>query len=66
VFPQWIRQGLGGYATRAAFLDIGTPESFAHAGEFMEEARASRSDAELLVADAIGRDGMPHHPVPLE
>ncbi len=31
VFPRWIRQGLGGYTTRARLIDIGTPESYAAA-----------------------------------
>jgi D-glycero-alpha-D-manno-heptose 1-phosphate guanylyltransferase len=41
VFPQWVRQGLGGYTTHAAFLDIGTPESYAQAGMVMAEAQAA-------------------------
>ncbi len=35
LFPQWLQQGLGGYRVRAAFLDIGTPESLAKAAAFL-------------------------------
>ncbi len=35
VFPRWAAQGrLGGYPTRAPFLDIGVPEAFHEAQEF--------------------------------
>ncbi len=35
VFPSWCAQGLlGGYPTRARFLDIGVPEAFYQAQEF--------------------------------
>jgi NDP-sugar pyrophosphorylase family protein len=34
-FPAWSRRGLGGFRTRSAFLDIGTPESFARAEPFL-------------------------------
>lgn len=40
MFPRWIARGLGGYATRAPFVDIGTPESFAAAESFMAGVRA--------------------------
>jgi NDP-sugar pyrophosphorylase family protein len=39
MFPRWIERGLGGYTTRAPFVDIGTPESFAQAGNLMAEVR---------------------------
>ena len=35
VFPNWLAAGLGGYARRAAFLDVGTPESLAQAEAFL-------------------------------
>jgi NDP-sugar pyrophosphorylase family protein len=35
LFPQWLKQGLGGYSVRARFLDIGTPESLAQAAAFL-------------------------------
>ncbi len=38
-FPAWAQNGLGGYRTRAAFLDIGTPESLARAESFLSEVR---------------------------
>ena len=34
-FPSWLPHRLGGYCGSGAFLDIGTPESFAHAEEFL-------------------------------
>lgn len=34
VFPRWIGNGLGGFRTRSAFLDVGTPESYAQAETF--------------------------------
>jgi NDP-sugar pyrophosphorylase family protein len=38
-FPRWLANGLGGYARRAPFLDVGTPESFARAEEFLTRVR---------------------------
>lgn len=40
VFPDWIHSGLGGYVVEAPFIDIGTPESFAEATAFLDEARS--------------------------
>jgi NDP-sugar pyrophosphorylase family protein len=37
MFPAWISYGLCGYRSRARFLDIGTPESFAMATSFFAE-----------------------------
>jgi NDP-sugar pyrophosphorylase family protein len=34
VFPAWVGRGLAGHRTRAPFLDIGTPESYAQAETF--------------------------------
>jgi NDP-sugar pyrophosphorylase family protein len=34
-FPAWLAGGLGGFARQAAFLDVGTPESFAQAEMFL-------------------------------
>lgn len=42
VFPAWIGRGLHGERCGGAFIDIGTPESYAQADEFFA-ARASRS-----------------------
>ncbi len=39
-FPAWLAGGLGGYARRAAFLDVGTPESLARAEAFLAGVRA--------------------------
>jgi NDP-sugar pyrophosphorylase family protein len=39
-FPAWLAGGLGGYARRAAFLDVGTPESLAQAEAFLAGVRA--------------------------
>ncbi|MGP0062718.1 MAG: nucleotidyltransferase family protein [Isosphaeraceae bacterium] len=47
MFPRWIDQGLGGYTTRAPFVDIGTPESFARAGSFMAGVQAIGRSPEL-------------------
>jgi NDP-sugar pyrophosphorylase family protein len=41
LFPRWLRQGLGGYRVHAAFLDIGTPESFAQAEAFLAGGRTT-------------------------
>lgn len=42
VFPSWIGRGLYGCATSSAFIDIGTPESYAAADRFFH-ARSSRA-----------------------
>jgi len=34
VLPRWVSRGLGAYCVRAPFLDIGTPETLAHASRF--------------------------------
>jgi NDP-sugar pyrophosphorylase family protein len=34
-FPSWIGRGLHGFAAAAPFLDIGTPESYADAADFL-------------------------------
>ncbi len=39
MFPAWLAGGLGGYARRAAFLDVGTPESLAQAESFLAGVR---------------------------
>jgi NDP-sugar pyrophosphorylase family protein len=39
-FPAWLLGGLGGCARRAAFLDVGTPESLAQAEAFLAGVRA--------------------------
>lgn len=38
-FPAWIGHGLYGYQAEGAFLDIGTPESYAAAAEFFASPR---------------------------
>ena len=35
MFPAWLARGLHGHQTNAPFLDIGTPESYARASEFL-------------------------------
>jgi NDP-sugar pyrophosphorylase family protein len=40
-FPAWLARGLGGDARRAAFLDVGTPESLAQAEAFFARLRAA-------------------------
>jgi len=42
VFPGCVCLGLGGFCTQTAFIDIGTPESFAKAEAFVAEIRDSR------------------------
>ena len=42
VFPEWVSLGLGGFCTRATFIDIGTPESFAEAETLLTGISASR------------------------
>ncbi|HKM53107.1 MAG TPA: sugar phosphate nucleotidyltransferase [Isosphaeraceae bacterium] len=49
VFPDWIRFGLGGYTTRARFIDIGTPESYAEAGSVMAEIAAGCRNTEICL-----------------
>ena len=39
VFPAWVGRGLHGYRTRARFLDIGTPQSYARASRFFATGR---------------------------
>jgi NDP-sugar pyrophosphorylase family protein len=41
-FPDWMASGLGGYALRAPFLDIGTPDSLARAETFLAELHAAQ------------------------
>lgn len=41
VFPDWVKTGLRGYPSEAAFLDIGMPESYARAAAFFA-LRAAR------------------------
>jgi NDP-sugar pyrophosphorylase family protein len=41
VFPSWLSVGLGGYRSSGAFLDIGTPESFAQAETFLAGLEAA-------------------------
>ncbi|MCI0455432.1 MAG: nucleotidyltransferase family protein [Gemmataceae bacterium] len=41
-FPAWLAGGLGGPVRRAAFLDVGTPESLAQAEAFLAKARVAR------------------------
>jgi NDP-sugar pyrophosphorylase family protein len=36
-FPSWVERRFYGYRTPAAFLDIGTPESYARAPSFFRE-----------------------------
>jgi NDP-sugar pyrophosphorylase family protein len=40
VLPAWIGRGLHGHATDGAFLDIGTPQSYAAAGAFLGSLRS--------------------------
>jgi len=49
VFPGWIRLGLGGHTTRARFIDIGTPESYAAAGTVMAEIAAECGKTEICL-----------------
>lgn len=37
VFPAWIAHGLRGFPCHGAFLDIGTPESYAEAADFFAQ-----------------------------
>lgn len=43
VFPRWIGCGLYGHCAAGEFLDIGTPESFASAGEYRQLFAAAES-----------------------
>jgi len=36
MFPAWIGRGLYGYRSRGGFLDIGIPEAYATAGQFLD------------------------------
>lgn len=40
MFPRWLARGLYAHAVEAPFLDIGTPESYAQAGSFLNATRA--------------------------
>ena len=40
LLPAWLPQGVYGFPARGNFLDIGTPESFARAGDFFAERPA--------------------------
>jgi NDP-sugar pyrophosphorylase family protein len=41
IFPQWIGRGLFGHRTVGPFIDIGTPESYAHARIFFAVEKAA-------------------------
>jgi NDP-sugar pyrophosphorylase family protein len=41
LFPLWLKQGLAGYKVKAAFLDIGTPETLAQASAFLAGVRTA-------------------------
>jgi NDP-sugar pyrophosphorylase family protein len=51
LLPGWVAAGLGGYVSRGAFLDIGTPESFRDAERFFP---ADERDAAPRRASAPG------------
>jgi len=54
VFPRLAAAGeLGGFATDARFIDIGTPESYAAAGRFLLGERAGQGGAAVF----LDRDG---------
>jgi NDP-sugar pyrophosphorylase family protein len=40
VFPQWVGRGLFGFGNRTQFIDIGTPESYALAGQVLSSVGA--------------------------
>lgn len=40
MFPGWIGRGLFGYRSEGRFLDIGTPEAYAEAGQFFDVKRS--------------------------
>jgi D-glycero-alpha-D-manno-heptose 1-phosphate guanylyltransferase len=47
-FPQWVIHGLGAYRTEAAFIDIGTPESYAQAEHLLSSlGRHDTTEQEL-------------------
>lgn len=55
-FPQWAARGiLAGSEAPGAFLDIGTPESFAAAGEFFQRLGIAPV---AMFPDAPGREGV--------
>ena len=39
LLPTWLSEGIYGFPSSGRFIDIGTPESFARAGEFFADAR---------------------------
>lgn len=39
LLPRWLPEGISGFPSAGRFIDIGTPESFARAGEFFADAR---------------------------
>ena len=52
VFPRWLGHGLYGYPSDGAFIDIGTPESFAAAHEFVGRLSPRTVEAEPTMAAA--------------
>lgn len=48
LFPGWLSNGLYGYKTNAAFLDIGTPESYARAPAFFEMLSRANPTRDVL------------------
>jgi histidinol-phosphate phosphatase family protein len=53
VFPRWTSRGLYGYYSRSRFLDIGTPDDFARAGEFFGSAKTAQNKPYVV----LDRDG---------
>ena len=41
LFPGMVGNGLFGFETKGTFIDIGTPESYAEAGDFFDQLCAS-------------------------
>jgi len=53
IFPHWVGRGLYGYLSSGPFLDIGTPDDFAAAGNFF--AQLNKSQRRRYVV--LDRDG---------
>jgi NDP-sugar pyrophosphorylase family protein len=54
LLPAWIGSGLYGYVARGVFIDIGTPETYAHAAAMLAGVKCLRHDDCFSGADKSG------------
>jgi NDP-sugar pyrophosphorylase family protein len=55
LLPGWLPRGIGALPVKAPFLDIGTPESFARAAQFIKSVRRTPSQGATPSSTAMAR-----------